>query len=164
MVTGFVIVIAFIIFDTISLDVFVIILIRLFLLVFKSAFNLVVVFGSKSSLCLTHGVVESSLITVVFVIVVIEDFCLFVLAVRVGDLVDDFFLLDSSSLVLHVVHVQLVLKIVNIGVFLDIDRVETLQFCFKALIFFLVLGFNVLDTLETFVCAFKLLLSTLDFV
>jgi hypothetical protein len=105
MVTGFVIVIAFIIFDTISLDVFVIILIRLFLLVFKSAFNLVVVFGSKSSLSFTHGIVESSLITVVFVIVIIEDFSLFVLAVRVRDLVDDFFLLDSSSLVLHVVHV-----------------------------------------------------------
>jgi hypothetical protein len=30
-------------------------------------------------------------------------------------------------LVLHVVHVELVLEVVDVGVFLNIDRVETLQ-------------------------------------
>lgn len=164
MVTGFVIIVPFVVFDSVSFDILVIIFVRFFLLVLESTFNLIVVFGTESSLGLTHGIVESGLITVVFIIMIIENFGLFVLAMRIGNLVNDLFLFDSSSLVLHVIHVELVLKVVNVCVFLNVDRVETLQFGFKTLVFFLVLGLYVLDSLQTFVCAFELLLSTLDFV
>jgi hypothetical protein len=164
MVTGFIIIVSFIIFDSISLDILVIVFVRFFLFVFESTFNLIIVFGTESSLGLTHGVIESGLVTVVFIIMIIENFGLFVLAMSVGDLVNDLFLFDSSSLVLHVIHVELVLKVVNVCVFLNVDRVETLQFGFKTFVFFLVLGLDILNSLQTFVCTFKLLLSTLDFV
>jgi hypothetical protein len=126
MVTGFIVVISLVVFNAISLDVLIIVFIRLLFFVLESTLNLVLVFGSKTSFSFTHSVVESSLITVVFIIVVVEDFSFLVLAVSICNLVDDFFLFHSPSLVLHVVHVELVLEVVDVGVFLNIDRVETL--------------------------------------
>ena len=47
--------------------------------------------------------------------------------------------------VFEVIHVQFILKVVDVGVLLNVDGVESLQFDFKALIFLLVLGFDILD-------------------
>jgi len=60
---------------------------------------------------------------------------------------DDLLLLGSTLTVLQVVHIQLILQVVNIGVLLDIGAIETLQLRLKSFVLFLELWLDILDAL-----------------
>jgi len=96
--------------------------------------------------------------------VVFEDFILQRLIVVLLKAVDHGLLLPPSLHVLEVVHVELVLKIVNVGVLLDVDGIEAFKFGLEALVLLLVLGLDILDTLETLVHPLELLPTALNLV
>ena len=114
----------------------------------------------KSVLSLPHLVVagapEHSL--VLFALVV-EDLFLLGLLLPVFELVNDLLLLLPALRILQVIHIQLVLQIVNVCELLDVDRVEPFELGFQTLILLLVLGLNVLDSLEPLLRPLQLLLS-----
>lgn len=66
--------------------------------------------------------------------------------------------------VLEVVHIELVLEIVDVGVLLDVDGVEALKLSLEALVFLLVLRLYILNTLEAFIHTLELLTTTLNLV
>ena len=64
---------------------------------------------------------------------------------------DYLFLLGASLAIFQVVHIKFVLKIVNIGVLLDISAVEALQFGLKPLILLLEFRLHVFNTLQALI-------------
>jgi len=78
--------------------------------------------------------------------------------------VDDLLLLLLALVVLQVVKVQLVLKIVDVSIFFNVDSVESFKISLETFVFFLVLWLNIFDPLEALVSSLKLLLSSLDLV
>lgn len=65
-------------------------------------------------------------------------------------------LLLPALLIFQVVHVELVLQIVNIGVLLDVDLVVALELGLKALVLFLILGLDIFQSLESFFYSLQL--------
>jgi len=120
---------------------------------------MVLAFCTESSLCLTHLV---ELRIVMFVGIVFENFILLVLQVLVLQLFDDLFLLCTSLTVLQVVHVQLVLQVVDIGVLLYVSAVEPLQLGLQPLVLLLELRLHVLNALEALVSTLQLNAPPLD--
>ena len=120
---------------------------------------LIASFGPKSGLSLTHLLEFAAL-----VILVLKYLILLVFGMLVLKLFDDGVGLLLTIGILEVVHVQLILKVVDIGVLLHVDVVESFQFNLKALILFLVLRFHIFDALETLFSTLKFSPSPLNFV
>lgn len=68
----------------------------------------------------------------------------------------------AALAILQVVHVELILEVVDVSVLLNVSAIEAFKFRLEALIFFLELGLDVLDTLEALVGAFELDSASLD--
>jgi len=148
-ITGIIIVIIRVI-SNITIFIPFIILIRLFIIGFESSLSLVLTLRSEASLCLTH-LVEFCIL--VFTII-LKDLILLLLHVLILQLFDDLFLLGPALTILQVVHVQLVLQVVNIGVLLNIGAVETLQLRLKPLVLFLELWLDIFNALQSLISAF----------
>jgi len=67
--------------------------------------------------------------------------------VLVLQLLDYLFLLGASLAVLQIVHIKFVLKVVNIGVLLNISAIKALQFSLKPLILLLEFRLDVFNSL-----------------
>lgn len=106
---------------------------------------LVLLFGSKTGLGLTHFV-ETIGVVVIFIVVVFEDFFFLGTEVLILQLGDYFFLFLAALGVLEVIHIKLVLEVVNICVLFNVDGVEAFELSLKSFILFLVLGLHILDT------------------
>lgn len=145
-----------------AFTLFVFVVFSLVGLIFRLQAALLLVLGlrAKASLCLAH-LVEFLASNVV---VVLENFVLLVSSVLVFEFLDDSIGLLLTLRIFEVVHVELIFEVVDVGVFLHVDLVETFKFLLEAFVFFLVLGFYVLNTLKAFLGTLKLLLSALDFV
>ena len=68
----------------------------------------------------------------------------------------------AALAILQVVHVELILEVVDVSVLLNVSAIEAFKLRLEALIFFLELGLDVLDTLEALVGAFELDSASLD--
>ena len=149
MITGVIIVIIRVI-SNITIFIPLIILIRLFIIGFEASLSLVLTLRSEASLCLAH-LVEFCIL--VFTII-LKDLILLLLHVLILQLFDDLLLLGPALTILQVVHVQLVLQVVNIGVLLNIGAVETLQLRLKPLVLFLELWLDIFNALQSLISAF----------
>jgi hypothetical protein len=121
-------------------------------------------FVTESILGLTHLVVTVLEHGILIFSFVIEDLFLFCLLLLALELINNFLLMLSSIAIFNVVNVQFVLKIINVGVLLNVGVIETLQLTLQALVLFLVFWFDVFDSLESLLSSFELLLSTVKLV
>ena len=96
--------------------------------------HLIVLRATKHSIVVFAIVIEY-LLLLSFLLVLLEGF-------------DDLILLLASLLVFQVIHIELVLQIVNIGVLLNINVVISLQLSLKPLVLLLILRFHILQTLQ----------------
>lgn len=121
---------------------------------------LVVRLRSESSLRLAHF--TELLVSSLFII--FKNLILLVLLVLVFQLFNDCLGLLFTLTIFKVVSVQLVFQVVDICVLFHIDSIETLKFLFQAFVFFLILWFNVFNTLQSLFSSFQLLTPSLNFV
>ena len=82
---------------------------------------------SKAILGLPHSVMIGPEHAVLIFPLVIEDLLLLCLYLLRLELVNHFLLLLSPLRILQVIHVQLVFQVINVGEFLDVDGVESLE-------------------------------------
>lgn len=120
---------------------------------------------SKARLRLPHLVellIGAPLAGCIFIL--LENFILLILCVLVLQPVNDSLSFLFPLSIFKIVHVKLVFQIIDICILLNVDTVVALKLCFKALIFFLVLGLDVFNTLETLIGTFELLLTATNLV
>ena len=82
---------------------------------------------SEPILSLPHSIVIVAEHAVFIFSLVIEDFFLLSLYLLRLEFVDHFLLLLSPLGIFKIIHIELVLEIVDVGEFLDVDRVESLK-------------------------------------
>ena len=134
------------------------IIIRFFIVWFEATLSLVLSLGSEACLGFTHFIE----LGIIVLTVILKDLILLILQMLVLQFLNHLLLLRAALAVLQVVHVQFVFQVVDIGVLLNICAIETLQFSLESLVLFLKLRLDILDALETLVCALKLNSSALD--
>lgn len=116
--------------------------------------------GSEALSLITHLVIHACVLLTLFLV----DFFFLPLLILLLELVDDVFLLVSSLLILQVVQVELIFKIVDVGILFDVHSVETLEISFQTLIFFLIFWFHVFKSLGALLSSFQFLASSANFV
>lgn len=146
--------------NAVALFVVVIVAFVALVLRLEAALLLVLGLGAEASLRLTH-LVE---LFAADVVVVLEDLVLLIACVLVLKLLDDGIGLLLALRILQVVHVELILQVVNVGVLLNVDLVEAFQLLLKALVLLLVFGLDILDAFQALLCTLELLLTPLDLV
>lgn len=99
------------------------IIVALFVIRFKAAFLLILGLGAEACFGLAHFI---ELRVILVVRVVLKDLILLVFQVLVLQFLDDLLLLSAALAVLEVVHVQLILKVVDVRVLLNVRSVEPL--------------------------------------
>ena len=104
-----------------NLAIILLIVIRLFVIWLKATLSLVSL-CSESCFRLTHLVELRIVVSIIF-----KDLILLILQVLILQLLDDLFLFRPALAILQVVHVQLVLQVIDVGVLLNVSSVETLQ-------------------------------------
>lgn len=119
---------------------------------------------AKAILCLSHLIMVLSKHTFFIVSIIIENLFFFSFLLLTFKFINDFLLMLSSQGVFNIVHIKLVLQIINVCEFLNINGIESFKFLFKTFIFFLVFWFNIFNTLESLLSSFKFLLSSSKFV
>jgi len=111
---------------------------------------LVLLLSSEASLGFTH-LVEAVSIVVIFIVMVFKDLFFLCTEVLVLELGDDFLLFLATLGVLEVIHVQLILQVVNVGILLNVDGVEAFELSLQPFILLLVLRLDILYSSQTLV-------------
>ena len=98
-----------------------IIFVRIIVFRLESSFSVVLTLSSETCLGLTHFV--ELLVNLIFS-VFLEDLILLVLEMLVFQFLDYLLLFGTTLSILQIVHVELVLEVVNVGVLLNICAIE----------------------------------------
>lgn len=101
-------------------------------------------FLSKSILSLAHLVMVGTAKHSILVFAVIVEYLLLLsLLLFFLECLDDLGLLLPSLLILQIVHIKLMLKVIDVGVLLNVNVVVSFEFGFQTLILFLIFWFNI---------------------
>lgn len=125
----------------------------------KSALLLILSFGTKAGLCLTH-LVEF----VALSILVLKYFILLITLVLLLKFLNDSLSLLFALRVFEIVHVELILQVVNVRILLHIDIVEAFELLFQTFVLLLVLRLHILDSFKSLFSTLKLSSPALDLV
>ena len=128
----------------VSIIVTILIIVRLFVIWLKTSLISVLTLGTEASLGFAHLV---KLGVVAVIRIVFENLVLLVLEVLVFQLLDDLLLLLAPLVVLQIVHVELILQVVDVGVLLDVGAVEAFELGLESLVLLLEFGLDVFDAL-----------------
>ena len=128
----------------VSIIVTILIIVRLFVIWLKTSLISVLTLGTEASLGFAHLV---KLGVVAVIRIVFENLVLLVLEVLVFQLLDDLLLLLAPLVVLQIVHVELILQVVDVGVLLDVGAVEAFELSLESLVLLLEFGLDVFDAL-----------------
>ena len=136
-------------------------LIRIIVFRLKTTLRLILALRSETSLRLAHLI---ELCGTLIIRVVFEELVLLVLQVLILKFLDHLLLLCTTLAILQIVHVELVLQVVNIGVLFDIRAIETLKLSLKPLILLLELRLDIFNALQPLVGPLQLDTTPLDSV
>ena len=137
-------IIVVLIITNVSIIVTILIIVRLFIIWLKTSLISVLTLGAEASLGFAHLV---KLGVVAVIRIVFENLVLLVLKVLVFQLLDDLLLLLAPLVVLQIVHVELILQVVDVGVLLDVGAVEAFELGLESLVLLLEFGLDVFDAL-----------------
>jgi len=137
-------IIVVLIITNVSIIVTILIIVRLFIIWLKTTLISVLTLGTEASLGFAHLV---KLGVVAVIRIVFEDLVLLILEVLVFQLFDDLLLLLAPLVVLQIVHVELILQVVDVGVLLDVGAVEAFELGLESLVLLLEFGLDVFDAL-----------------
>ena len=137
-------IIVVLIITNVSIIVTILIIVRLFVIWLKTSLISVLTLGTEASLGFAHLV---KLGVVAVIRIVFENLVLLVLKVLVFQLLDDLLLLLAPLVVLQIVHVELILQVVDVGVLLDVGAVEAFELGLESLVLLLEFGLDVFDAL-----------------
>lgn len=119
--------------------------------------------SSEASPRLAH-LIEQIIAFFAAIFIVIENLFIFSFFLFVYQVINHLLIFLTTLDFLEVVLIQLVFKVVDVCELLYIDTVESFKLSFESLILFLVLGLDVLDTLEALLSSLEFDLPSLDLV